>query len=72
MNCIGWNSRGLGNPEAVLELRSVVRQEGPALLFVMETKISAKRVEALKNVLGFPGCFAVDSDGLSGGVGLFW
>jgi hypothetical protein len=38
----------------------------------METKISAKRVENLKLSLGFAGCFAVDSNGLSGGIGLFW
>ncbi|KAM0929825.1 hypothetical protein ACQ4PT_001352 [Festuca glaucescens] len=51
---------------------SIVRQEGPALLFVMETKISGKRVENLRVSLGFAGCYAVDSDGLSGGIGLFW
>lgn len=72
MIVISWNCRGLGNPEEVHELRSIVRQEGPALLFVMETKIRAKRVEDLHNNLGFVGCFAVDSVGLSGGIGLFW
>jgi hypothetical protein len=49
-----------------------VRQEGPALHFVMKTKIRGKRAEALQSTLGFAGCFAVDSDGLSGGIGLFW
>ena len=72
MTCLSWNCRGLGNPEAVRELRSIVKLEGPTLLFVMETKIQAKRVEALKYSLGFGGCFAVDSVGLSGGIGLFW
>ena len=72
MSCLSWNCRGLGNPSTVRELRSVVKQEVPRLLFVMETKISAKRVEALQNQLGFAGCFAVDSRGLSGGIGLFW
>jgi hypothetical protein len=38
----------------------------------METKISADRVVALKQILGFARCFAMDSDGLSGGIGLFW
>ena len=72
MSFLSWNYRGLGNPAAVRELRSVVKQEGPCLLFVMKTKIAANRVENLKNQLGFVGCFAVDSDGLSGGIGLFW
>ena len=38
----------------------------------METKIRGKRVENLKGLLGFTGCFVVDSLGLSGGIGLFW
>ena len=71
MRCISWNYRGLGNPE-VRELHNFVKQEGLALLFVMETKIRAKRVEILQLNLGFAGCFAVDNMGLSGGIGLFW
>ncbi|XP_073362164.1 uncharacterized protein [Aegilops tauschii subsp. strangulata] len=72
MSTLSWNCRGLGNPWSVQELRKVVKKEGPALLFVMETKIKGKKVEELKTSLGFSGCFAVDSDGLSGGIGLFW
>ena len=72
MNCLSWNCRGLGNPETVRELRKVVKQESPSLLFVMETKIQGKRVESLKNLLGFTGCFAVDSNGLIGGIGMYW
>ena len=71
MSCLSLNCRGLGNQETVRELRNVVRQEGPILLFVMETKMSGKRVEKLCNALGFNSSFGVDSDGLSGGVGLF-
>ncbi|KAM0917104.1 hypothetical protein ACQ4PT_009734 [Festuca glaucescens] len=56
---------------AVRELRNVVRQEGASLLFVMETKIPKERVEGLRNYLGFAGCYAVASEGLSGGIGLF-
>ena len=72
MNAMSWNCRELGNPRIVRELRNIVKQEGPTLLFVMETKIRGKHVEDLKHTLGFSGCFAVDSDGLSGGIGLFW
>ena len=71
MNCISWNCQGLGNPSIVRELRKIVKQEGPALLFVMETKIRGKRVESLQPLLGFASSFAVDSDGLSGGIGFF-
>ena len=72
MNCLSWNCRGLGNPEAVRELRSIVKVEGPSLVFVMETMIRGKRAEDLQHTLGFGGCFEVDSVGLGGGIGLFW
>ncbi|KAE8804218.1 hypothetical protein D1007_19789 [Hordeum vulgare] len=72
MSCLSWNCRGLGNPGVVRELRNIVKQEAPDLLFVMETKIVAVRFERLQNQLGFAGCFAVSSSGLSGGIGLFW
>jgi hypothetical protein len=49
-----------------------MKQLDPTLLFVMETKISGKRVEKLISTFGFSGGFAVDSDGLSGRIGLFW
>ena len=71
MSCAGWNCRGLGNPEAVRELGNFAKREAPALLFVMETKIRAKRVEDLRARLGFAGCFVIDSEGLSGGLALF-
>jgi hypothetical protein len=38
----------------------------------METKIGKERVESLRTTLGFAGCFAVASEGLSGGIALFW
>lgn len=72
MSCLSWNRRGLGNPATVRELHSVVKQERARLVFVMETKNLAKRVESLQRQLGFAGCFTVDSVGLSGGIGLFW
>lgn len=48
-----------------------MQEEGHIVLFIMETKIRAKHVKSLKTLLGFSGVFAVDSDGLSGGTGLF-
>ena len=72
MNCISANCRGLGNQPAVRELRGFVKQLDPTLLFVTETKIPGKRVEKLTSTFGFSAAFAMDSDGLSGGLGLFW
>jgi hypothetical protein len=72
MSCLSVNSRGLGNRVVVRELRNLVKQEAPLLLFVMETKINSKRTEKLCNALGFSSSFAVSSVRLSGGIGLFW
>jgi hypothetical protein len=72
MSCLSVNYRWIGNDPTVRELRGFVKQMDPALLFVMETKIEGKRVENLKSTLGFAGGFAVDSVGLSGGIGIFW
>jgi hypothetical protein len=71
MRCIWWNCRGLGNPETVRELHDLVRLEAPAVVFLSETKITAERVRGMTRLLGFAGCLAIDSDGLSGGLALF-
>lgn len=72
MNCLTWNRRGLGNSATFHELLKIVKREGLTLLFIMDTKIRGKCVENLKSFICFSGCFSVDSDGPSGGIGLFW
>ena len=72
MNFFVWNCRGLGNPETVRELHDLVKMEGPALVFLCETKIEGRRVSELTNRLGFEGCYLVNSADLSGGLALFW
>lgn len=56
----------------VQELRVLVKRFRPALLFLSETKIRDNRVRNFVWLLGFYGCFAVSSDGNSGGLALFW
>lgn len=38
----------------------------------METRIDNKRVESLAGTLGFDHVYAIDSQGSSGGIGIFW
>ena len=47
MNCISLNCRGLGSLGEVREHRGFVKQLHPVVLFLMEMKISGKRVEKL-------------------------
>ncbi|CAO2184128.1 unnamed protein product [Urochloa humidicola] len=72
MSLICLNCRGCGRSEAVQEIRNIVDLHNPMLLFLSETKMSAVKVQDLRWRLGFPNAFGVNSEGLSGGLGLFW
>ena len=46
--------------------------ERPGVGELPETRMSANRCKNLRWKLGLKNCLAVDSDGLSGGLVLFW
>jgi hypothetical protein len=50
----------------------MVKEKKPKMVFLMETKVSNKRVDFLKRKLDFANLFAVDSVGWSGGFVLLW
>jgi hypothetical protein len=54
------------------ELRRLVKRYRPSLLFLSETKMRDTKVRKFMWSFGFSGCFAVSSDGRSGGLALFW
>ena len=62
----------LGNPRTVHELCNLVKLHHPKLFFLSETRMSANRVKNLRWKLGLKNCLAANSDGLSGGLVLFW
>ena len=72
MSLLCWNCRGLGSDSTVGELRWLVKLYRPSLLFLSEMKMRDSRVRNFMWSLGFTGCFAVGSEGLSGGLMLFW
>lgn len=72
MNLLCWNCRGLGTDSTVDELRHLVKRYRPSLLFLSETKMRDTKVRKFMWSLGFHGCFAVSSEGKSGGLALFW
>ena len=47
MILMSWNCRGLRNPEAVCALHLMVKTKGPQVLFLMETKLDAGRIEKI-------------------------
>ena len=72
MSTFCWNCRGAGNTATVQELRDFTRKLSPTLLCIVETQIEGSRVESLAATLGYDNAYAVDSEGRSGGIGLFW
>lgn len=72
MTILSWNCRGLGNPRAVLVLRELIRTHTPDIIFLFETLVHAQKLEDIRIKIGYEGCFAVNRDGRSGGIGVFW
>ncbi|XP_073120041.1 uncharacterized protein [Henckelia pumila] len=72
MSCIVWNVRGLGNQRAFRELKRLIADKSPSLLFLCETRKRDFNNRYWANLLGFKGCFSVDSLGRSGGLSILW
>lgn len=72
MNCLSWNCRGVGNKPTVRELGGLVKAAQAKIVFLCETMQAANKVRRLRGRLGLRGFAGVDSDGLSGGLALFW
>jgi hypothetical protein len=72
MNLLSVNCWGCGRPEAVQELRLLVEEKRPAVMFLMETRMGEERALNLKRSLGFPNATVVKSEGESGGLMLLW
>ncbi|CAM8933405.1 unnamed protein product [Rhodiola kirilowii] len=72
MKTLCWNCRGLGHPRTVRCLTELVRFHKPQVVGLIETKMDGKRVEAVRRKIGFSYGLAVDSQGRSGGLAIWW
>jgi hypothetical protein len=72
MTILGWNSRGVGQPQTVQELVCLVQTYRPSLVFICETRQSKERVENLRFRIGMKECFQVKGDRKGGGLALYW
>ncbi|XP_074327886.1 uncharacterized protein LOC141665802 [Apium graveolens] len=72
MNALAWNCQGLGAPRKIQFLKDVTRSEKPVFVFLSETISSYSKMEELSSSLGFEGFMAVEPQGRSGGIALFW
>lgn len=66
MSCIIWNARGLGNQRAFRELKRLLAEKDPSLLFISETKMRDYQCIWWKAIFGFTGMFTVNCRGRSG------
>lgn len=72
MNMLAWNYHGLGLDPTVGELRDLIWSYNPVVVFLYETKKKAMAMERLNWSLGFRQGVAVDCEGKSGGLALWW
>lgn len=72
MSCLAWNCRGLGNATTVRDLCALVKDAGSQLVFLCETRQRIEKLSRLRKRLGLRGFTGVSSEGMSGGLALFW
>ena len=72
MNSLCWNFRGLGNPQSIRALHDMVRHWDPRIVFLLEAKLRKRRMERVRDRLGFTNGLVVPSRGHSGGLALLW
>ena len=72
MNSLCWNCWWLGNPQSVHALHDMVRRWDPRIVFLLETKLRKRRMERVRDKLGFANGLVVPSRGRSGGLALLW
>ncbi|KAK5784083.1 hypothetical protein PVK06_038601 [Gossypium arboreum] len=69
MKTISWNARGLGSLIAIRRLQFLLKQYTLQLVFLMETKVSATRMEKIRRKCGYMNEFDMEADGTRGFYG---
>lgn len=72
MNVIIWNCRGVIKPSFQSDIRELVRNQNPAMLVVMETKVGGDSAREITDRMPFDGAIHVDTIGYAGGLWLLW
>lgn len=67
-----WNCQGLGNSLIVHTLGEMILSHNPSIVFLMETKQKACRMNQLRKQFGFRDGVLVDPTGTAGGLCLWW
>ena len=72
MSCLSWNCRGLGNPQTVDELVTLVGKKDPNVVFLMETKSMLKLLRKFVEKSSLLTSLFVPRPNQGGGLALLW
>ena len=72
MNIIAWNRRDALKPSFQNQVRELVNNHNPAVLIIMETRISGDRACEITDKLPFDGVIHTDTIGYVGGLWMLW
>lgn len=72
LSIIGWKCRGLEKLSVVPKLKYLLRYYKSDALFLNETVIQSNKTDEFRFLFGFNNCLAVNTNGCSGGLSLFW
>lgn len=67
-----WNICGVGNAGTINQLLYLIRRFRVNVLALVELKISGEQADRVCRRLGFTNWHRHESEGLSGGLWLFW
>ena len=63
---LSWNYQGLGNPWTIRNLHKIVKEQGPFIYFLMETKLDGEGLNFCCKELPYKNKFVVKKSGLGG------
>lgn len=72
MSVLAWNCRGAAHPDFMKNICDLATQHKPMLIYILETRLPFSRIDNLKKKLKLYEVHGVDSNGLSGGIWMFW
>lgn len=72
LKIICWNCRGASSSDVTNTTIDMVRTHNAFMVFLLETRVLATRIEILKRELKFDSTYGIDARGLSGAIWLLW
>ncbi|KAJ4828461.1 hypothetical protein Tsubulata_018168 [Turnera subulata] len=69
---MSWNCQGAGKPQFLTTLAEWMRQYKPAIVVIVEPRISGHQADRVIHRLGFSRSYRVDARGFAGGIWLLW